>query len=287
MSNYSTPLQMPSVGGGRLRRRQWRDALLIGLGLALLLVIYLASRPRVAPQPIANLQKNGVHGVYNVRAKNGELLFFNFRAVDEGKVYRSSGFPRNHRGRLNGKMGLHPAAAFHSEAFDFLRARNIRTVISLDSEKEAATLSGYFDYWAPKKGYRIRLINYPVPPERAYARDKSEQQGGLRRAIQIMNFMKSRSEKGAVLVMGEAGKDAVGVVAAAYELWRNVGHAPADELWTQVLDRYLVSDVLIKRDKKAMKFSSKAKCKGPKYTYVCPESIEAMRLDLERIAQMN
>jgi hypothetical protein len=99
--------------------------------------------------------------------------------------------------------------------------------------------------------------------------------------------MKSSDEPGAVLVLGGSGKDAVGVVAAAYELWRNVGNAPADELWSQVKDRYLVSDVLIKRDKKAMKFASKAACKDLKYTFVCPESIEAMRPDLERIAQMN
>jgi hypothetical protein len=87
--------------------------------------------------------------------------------------------------------------------------------------------------------------------------------------------------------MGDAGKDAVGVIAAAYELWRNTGNLPDDKLWAQVKDRYVVSDVLIKRDKEARKFSSRANCKHQQHTFVCPQNIENLRTDLERIAQVD
>ena len=295
MNNFSAPLQMPSVGGRSWRRRQWSNAVFIGLGLLFLLLFFWVARPRVAPQPIANLQKNGVHGVYNLHAKNGELLLFNFRAIEDGKLYRCSRLPLNHRGKLNGKSGLYPAAFFGRETFDFLRARDIRTVISLASENETYAMKGYFEALASQKNQRIRLINYQVPEKLAYSRDIREPQSGLRRAIQFIDFMKSHQaqgksqgkSQGAVLVLGDSGKDAVGVVAAAYELWRNIGNAPADQLWEQVKARYLVSDVLIERDKKVLKFASKAPCKNAKYTFVCPETLDVLRPELERIAQMD
>lgn len=287
MNSSYKPLLMPTIGGRGQRRRRWRDALLISLGVLLVLVIYYASRPRVAPRPIANLQKNGVHGAYNVRSQKGELLLYNFREIEAGKIYRSSRFPYNHRGMLNGKMGVHPASSFSDEAFNFLRAHNIRTVVSLENEKETYAMKGYFDSLAPQKGFRIRVVSYPVTEKLTYSRDTRERHGGLRRAIQFIDFIKTQQEPGAVLLLGDSGKDAVGVVAAAYELWRNVGNTPRDALWNQVKERYLVSDVLIKRDLKAMKVSSKTACKDPKYSFVCPETIEAMRPDLERIAQMD
>lgn len=285
MNSSYKPLPMSAIGGRNLRRRQWRDALLTLLGLALVTTIYLASRPRVAPRPIANLQKNGVHGVYNLHAKNGELLLFNFRAIEEGKLYRCSRFPRNHRSRKDPKK-LEPAAFYNDEAFEFLRARNIRTVIILDNTTEAYGARYYFNRQGKASSYYIRLINYAVPPERVYSRDTRERHGGLRAAIEIINELKNPVD-GAVLLMGDSGKDAVGVAAAAYELWRNAGDVPADQLWEQVKERYLVSDVLIKRDKQASKFSKRAACKDNKYTFVCPETIEALRPDLERIAQVD
>lgn len=278
---------MPSLGGRGLRRQRERTALVYVLVALLLIVIFIASRPRIATQPIANLQKNGVHGVYNLHAKNGELLLYNFRAIESGKVFRCSRFPRNHRGRLNGKMGLHAAAYFHGEAFDFLRAHNIRTVFLTENVAESYALKGYFQSQAKRTGYRIRLIHYAVSPEGSYARAK---EGALGRAVQFIQFMKTpgaNENKGSVLVMGDAGKDAVGVVAAAYELWRNTGTLETNELWTQVKERYLVSDVLIGRDKEARKFSARATCKHPKHTFVCPQNIENLRTDLERIAQIN
>ncbi|HEY0076574.1 MAG TPA: hypothetical protein VGB77_20965 [Abditibacteriaceae bacterium] len=294
------PLQMPSIGGRGLRRQRERNALLFVLGALLLVLIFLVSRPRIAPAPIADLQKNGVHGVYNLHAKNAELLLYNFRSIEKGKIFRCSRFPHNHRGKLNGKMGLYAAAYFHGEAFDFLRAHNIRTVFLTESKDESYALKGYFQSQAQRTGYRIRLIHHEVSPKSAYTRDEragksalrheSAGRSALRQAVQFIQFMKApdkERDKGAVLLMGDAGKDGVGVIAAAYELWRNTGSASNNELWTQVKERYLVSDVLIGRDKEASKFSSRANCKHPKHNFVCPQSIENLRTDLERIAQVD
>jgi hypothetical protein len=285
------PLQLPSFGGGEFRRQRQRRVALVLLLALLVLAVLVAGRPRVAPNPIANLQKNGVHGVYNLRSKKNELLIYNFRAVDPGRVYRASGFPRNHRGELGGKMGIYPAAYFDSEAFDFLRARNIRTVISLNPEREFYAEQGYFRANSKRTGYKILLINWPVNPQRTYARDKREKSGALRAAINFIDYLKQRDPRGgAVLVHGEAGKDAVGVVAAAYELWRNVGHGNPDELWRQIRERYAVSDVLIKRDKDARKAALSGKqrrCKDGKTSFACPENLDALRRDLELIAQVN
>jgi hypothetical protein len=141
-----------------------------------------------------------------------------------------------------------------------------------------------------RTGYHIRLIHHEVSPKSAYTRGERADGSALRQAVQFIRFMKApdkERDKGAVLLMGDAGKDGVGVIAAAYELWRNTGSASNDELWAQVKERYLVSDVLIGRDKEASKFSSRANCKHPKHKFVCPQSLENLRTDLERIAQVD
>jgi hypothetical protein len=231
-----------------------------------------------------------VHGVYNLHARNGELLFFNIRAIETGKLYRASGFPRNHYGTLDGKRALHPAALFHGEAFNFLRSKNIRTIVTLEGTAEFYALQGYLRSWGKMSGYQIRIVPLTTMPEMAYSRSsRTEQLFGLRAAGEFINLMKRNApQEGAVLLMGHAGKDAVGVVAAAYELWRNIGNENRDTLWQKVMDRYLVSDVLIKRDKEARKFSGEPYlCKDGEEAYVCSEFLEGLRPDLERIAQIN
>ena len=290
MNTPHRPLQIPSIGGHGIRRQRQRSVFLWALVALCILLVFAASRPRIAPRPIANLQKNGVHGVYNLHAKNGELLLYNFRAIENGKLFRCSRFPRNHRGQLNGKMGLYAAAYFHGEAFDFLRAHNIHTVFSTESEADSYALKGYLQSQAQRTGHRIRLINYPVTPGRTYARGVGHRESALRRAVQFIQSTKELDKdktEGAVLLMGDAGKDGVGVIAAAYELWRNTGTLPGDELWAQVKKRYVVSDVLINRDKEARKFSSQANCKHKEHVFVCPQNIENLRTDLERIAQVD
>ena len=189
MNTPYRPLQMPSIGGRGLQRQRRRSMILWALAALCALIIFVASRPRIAPRPLANLQKNGVHGVYNLHAKNGELLLYNFRAVETNKVFRCSRFPRNHRSQLNGKMGLSAAAYFHGQAFDFLRSHNIRTVFLTESEVESYALKGYLESQAQRTGHRIRLINYPVPPKQAYARGTGERESALRRAAQFIQFM--------------------------------------------------------------------------------------------------
>ncbi len=286
-SSRPLPASLPSFGAQGFRARGLRHALIVALVLVAALLFGWISRPRIAPRPIKDLAKNGVHGVYNLHAKNGELLLYNFRAIEKGKLYRASEFPRNHRSRPGGP--LEPAAFLHSEAFDFLRARRIRTIVALVGPEEFGAEKWHLDNYARETGYKIRLVSLTTSPQMAYVRQSRDgRRFGLRAAVEFIEFMKKQAPAdGAVLLHGTGGKDAVGVVAAAYELWRNAGHAPRDTLWRQVLERYLVSDVLIKRDKEAAKFAGKPyRCENAKPAYVCPEFLETLRPDLERIAQI-
>ena len=291
MQNRTLPLpQLPTLGGGFLRRRRIKDVLLALLGLAIFAILYLAARPRIAPKPIANLDKNGVHGVYTLKNAGGELLLHNFRAIEAGKLYRGSGFPRNHVGVLNGKKGLHPAAALDSTAFDFLRKHNIRVIVTLNDKKDFYAERGYFEYYFRRTDYKIRMVSFITLPDMAYVRgSKADRNFGLKTAVQFIRFMKEQAPAdGAVYLHDDSGKDAVGVVAAVYELWRNTGTLPREELWQQVLARYMVSDTLIKRDKDTKKFSGNPiQCKDGTKSYVCPDLLESLRPDMERIAQMN
>ena len=282
------PASLPTFGGHGFRARGLRQMALAAMILAALLLFWWISRPRVAPRPIKGLQKNGVHGVYNLHAKNGELLLYNFRAVEAGKLYRSSEFPRNHRSTRGGK--LYPAAYLNKEAFDFLRAKRIRVIVTLSGPDEFYAEQGSLDSYARQTGYKMRLVSLTTSPELAYARQSRDgRRFGLRTAVEFIDFMKNQAPSdGAVLLHGDGGKDAVGVVVAAYELWRNTGHADRDTLWRQVSERYLLSDTLIKRDKEAAKFAGKPySCKSGSRAYVCPELLETLRRDLERIAQVN
>lgn len=282
------PASLPTFGSHGFRARGLRQAWLAGVILALALLFLWAARPRVAPHPIRDLQKNGVHGVYNLHAKNGELLLYNFRAIEEGKLYRASEFPRNHRASLGGN--LQQAAFLSREAFDLLRGKRIRVIITLAGPNEYYAEQGYLESYAKQTGYKIRLISLTTSPQLAYVHQSRDgRRFGLRTAVEFIDFMKNQAPKdGAVLLHGYGGKDAVGVVAAAYELWRNAGHADRETLWRQVSERYLVSDTLIKRDKDAAKFAGKPYvCSNAARAYVCPELLESLRPDLERIAQVN
>ena len=281
---------LPTIGGHGFRLRRLRDALSVAMLLVAVLLFVLISRPRVASHPIKNLQKNGVHGVYTLHASNGELLLYNFRAIEDGKLYRSSGFPRNHRVGTGDAKKLHPAALLHREAFNFLRAKNIRTVVTLNAPEDYYGEQTYLEINGGQTDYKIRLVTLTTAPELAYARGSRDgRRFGLRTASEFIDFMKTQApEDGAVLLHDDAGKDGVGVVSAAYELWRNVGHGDSDTLWQQVLDRYLVSDTLIKRDKEVSKFAGKPyRCKNGTSAFVCAELLESLRPDLERIAQVN
>lgn len=282
--------KLPTLGGRPALRRRVKDVLLALLGVAIVGFFYQAARPRTAPRPIADLAKNGVHGVYTLKNAEGELLLYNFRAIEEGRLYRGSGFPHNHMGVMDGKKGLHPAAIRDPQAFEFLQAHNVRVVVTLTAPQNYYAERGYFDYYYRRTGHRIRLVSFTTLPDMAYVNGTfNDRNFALKTAVEFIRFMKEQAPAdGAVYLHDDSGKDAVGVVAAVYELWRNAGTAPREELWQQVLARYMVSDTLIKRDKDAMKFAGQPfHCKEGSKAYVCPELLNTLRPDIERIAQMN
>jgi hypothetical protein len=71
-------------------------------------------------------------------------------------------------------------------------------------------------------------------------------------------------------------------------MWRNQGRVPREELWSQVMARYLVSNVVIAKDKKAMLFAggTHACGAGQPAGFVCAGWLQALRPQLETIAQV-
>lgn len=282
-----------------MNRSEWNwNALgVMGLVVAVAATVAVAGWPRPTAGSL-DVSRNGVHGVYNLRNKKSELLLYNFRAVEPKVLYRGSGFPRNRRDELAGKVGKHPAAYFDRQVFDFFRARNIRLIVSLNEKSHFYGEKGYFDYWSQKTGYAIDLKSIPIKNGFAYDRDASrlvkypmqERWFGLSAATEVIRIMKERDKRdGAVYIHCDSGKDRTGVVAAAYELWRNQNHPDRDVLWNQVRERYLVSNVVIARDAEAARFSGGKVSKTNKVLsrdFVRAEWIEKLRPDLERIARL-
>jgi len=269
-------------------------------GAALLLVLalmWLAGQPLISAQPLP-IQHNGVHAPYTVRNRQGELLFFNFRAVEPKQLYRGSAFVPNRVVLVEGRKQARPAAFADSQAFDWLRERGIRTIICLQEAEICRAEKSYFDQWGKKTGYHIDVRRLTVRNGHAYDTDSAllerfpevqDRRTGLRAAADFIEFMKRRKPgDGAVYVHDDTGKDSAGVVCAGYELWRNRGTADADTLWDQVMNRYLVSNVVIERDKEAARLAGgKTDCdfsEAP--NYVCTGRLQKVRPQLELIAQL-
>src|SRR5688500_10113740 len=94
----------------------WNFLGVLMLLLAVGVTTVVAGRPRTTNRSL-DLSRNGVHGVYNLHNKKGELLLYNCRAVEPGVVYRGSAFPRNRYGKLSKKVGTYPAAYFDRQVF--------------------------------------------------------------------------------------------------------------------------------------------------------------------------
>lgn len=275
----------------------WSFLGVIMLVLAVGVTTAVAGWPRTTNRSL-DLSRNGVHGVYNLRNKKGELLLYNFRAVEPGVLYRGSGFPRNRRGKLGEKVGKHPAAYFDRQVFDFFRSKNIRRIITLQEQGNFYGELGYFDYWSRKTGFHIDVQAIPIKNGHAYDRDArplikypmKERWFGLSAAAEFIRIMQKYDKRdGAVYIHCDAGKDRTGVVAAAYELWRNQNHPDPEALWKQVRERYLVSNVVIARDPEAARFAGGKVSPDNQVLsrdFVRPEWIEKLRPDLERIAHL-
>ena len=71
-------------------------SLLVALIVMVAFAVLAAGRPRRVARSLP-IDHNGVHAPYNVKNRRGQLLFYNFRAVEPGVLYRGSGFPRGRR----------------------------------------------------------------------------------------------------------------------------------------------------------------------------------------------
>jgi hypothetical protein len=252
--------------------------------VALSLALGLAARGRPTQASPLPLESEGIEGSANVRDGEGRLVYVNFRTVEPGVLYRAAAFPRNAELAHDGGAPRPAPAAFIGDAvFQFLRARNVRTVVVLFEEQhDFFEEEGYFRFWSERSGYPVSVLWVPVGAGSAYGRDETS---GLHAAAEVIALIKRRGrDGGACFVQGESGKDATGVVAAAYEMWRNWGWTERDTLWNEVLRRYLVSNrILLDVPELGI---AKAPCESRSPSFVCPEWLTRLRPDLERIAQL-
>ena len=177
-------------------------------------------------------------------------------------------------------------------------------MVALEDASDFYSEQGYFEFWnqstTDKDGYHIETVQLSVPGGHAYDTngrrlaasflDQDDRRFGLRAASEFIELMKNRKPSdGAVYVHDDAGKDRTGVVCAAYELWRNQGTMGRDALWQQVMNRYLVSNVLIDRDGEAAFYAGgKHACgKGEEPGFVCSGWLDRLRPQLETIAQVD
>lgn len=280
-----------------------RELLGLTLSVVVLAVVGVAGMPRHSRQPL-DISHNGVHGPYNVKHGKHELLFYNFRTVEPGILYRGSGFPRDKVVKEKGATSSVPAAYVDGQAFNFLRQRGIRHIYALrEKDDDFYAEQGYFEHWNEywighnKPQYTILVTALPVRSGHAYDLNARHLKDfppgqppfGLRASAEFLEIMKAhRPQDGAIYIHDNAGKDTVGIVAAAYELWRNQGAVDRDTLWQQIMDRYLVSNTLIARDPVAAKLAGhKLTCQGESEpNYVCKRWLEKMRPGLETLAQL-
>lgn len=220
-----------------------------GIVATIAVVVVAAGCSSIPTSAPLDLSDDGVYDPSVVKNTQGETLLYNFRTVERGVLYRGSDFTRTLRQGASGGSNDQPVAFQDGQTFDFLRSRNIRRVVSLAPTSDFYPEEGYLRYWTERTGYAITASSVPVAGDEAYARsDRS----GLHAAAELLAIMQRRRPgDGAVLVHGEAGTDATGVVAAAYELSRRSTTADGTATWHRVLQRYLVSNALLPRERRS------------------------------------
>jgi hypothetical protein len=205
--------------------------------LALTMAAGCRSLDRGAP---LDLSSDGVQGSPAVANTEGQTLVYNLRAVEPGVLYRASDFNRAKPGDAAGGQNVQPVAFRDGQLFNFLRSLNVHHVISLLAPPEYYAEEGYFKYWTDRSGYAITTSSVAVGKEDVYA---ANDRSGVHAAGELLEMMSRRKPgDGAVLIHGEAGKDAIGVMAAAYELARTLDRVDEASAWNGVVRRYLASN---------------------------------------------
>ena len=193
--------------------------------------------------PPLDLSADGVQGSPVLVSTEGQTLVYNLRAVEPGRLYRASDFNRTQTGAGSDGSATQPLAFKDGQLFTFLRALNIHHVVSLLPPPDYYAEEGYFQFWTKRSGYVITTTSVAVAPDDVYGKDD---RSGVHAAGELLSLMNHRRpEDGAVLIHGESGKDAIGVMAAAYELARTSGSEDESAAWTSVTRRYLASNTLV------------------------------------------
>jgi len=189
--------------------------------------------------PSLDLSADGIVGAPVLANKDGQTLAYNFRAVEPGVLYRASDFNRTRPGTTAEGQ---PLSFEDGQLFDALRALNIHHVVSLAPMPDYYAEEGYFQFWTKRSGYAITTSPIAVGDDDVYGTDD---RSGVHAAGELLSIMKHRKPAdGAVLIHGEAGKGAIGVMAAAYELARTTGRGDDAAAWANVVRRYLASNQL-------------------------------------------
>ncbi len=248
-------------------------------------LVFAACGPSAGTSAALDLSDDGVSDSHVVKNTQGETLLYNFRTVERGVLYRGSDFTRTPGKDASGAPSGQPVAFQDEQTFFFLRAMNIRHVVSLVPASDFYAEEGYFRYWTERTGYAVTATSLPVAADQAYGRtDRSS----LHAAGELLDIMKRhRAQDGAVLVHGEAGKDATGVVAAAYELWRSAGRADENATWLRVVQRYQASNALLSQELRSGAIAAgPAACEENGPNYVCAKSLDVLRNDLMFLAKL-
>ncbi len=243
-----------------------------------------AGCPWVPASAPLDLSDDGVQRPHVVRNTQGETLLYNFRTVEPGVLYRGSDFTRTPGTGASTGTSDQPVAFQDDQTFTFLRAMNIRQVVSLVPTSDFYPEEGYLRYWTERTGYVVMATSLPVAGDQIYARND---RSSLHAAAELLDIMQHhRPQDGAVLVHGEAGKDATGVAAATYELSRSTGRADRNATWHRILQRYLLSNALLSQPSSAAVPAAQAACRETVPSYVCAEWLEALHNDLIFLASL-
>jgi len=192
--------------------------------------------------PVLDLSTDGVQESPVFVSQEGQTLIYNLRAVEPGRLYRASDFNRTKAGAAADGSAVQPLAFKDGQLFTFLRSLHIHHVVSLLPTPDYYAEEGYFQFWTQRSGYSITTTPLVVAQDDVYGKDD---RSGLHAAAELLALMKDRkTTDDAVLIHGEAGKDAIGVMAAAYELARTNGRADEATAWAGVVRRYLASNAL-------------------------------------------